>query len=131
VQLSYGVDVALTELEPIADGTRLNVHHGTSHTVARVVRAEGYAQLRLAAPVVAARGDRVVLRTHSTVGGGRILDPAPPRMLDVSRLEVLQRGDAAEIVRAVVHTPVTGPELQARALLPPPDLALGLASVRS
>ena len=31
----------------------------------------------------------------------------------------------------MVHAPVTGPELQARALLPPPELALGLASVRS
>ncbi|MFL6004751.1 MAG: selenocysteine-specific translation elongation factor [Gaiellaceae bacterium] len=129
--LSYRVDVALNELEPIADGMRVNVHHGTSHTVARVVRADGFAQLRLAAPVVAARGDRVVLRTHTTVGGGTVLDPAPPRAVDVSRLEVLERGDPAEIVRAVVHAPVTGPELQARALLPPRELALGLAAVRS
>src|SRR5437763_2044485 len=129
--LSYRVDVALTELEPIPDGTRLNVHHGTSHTVARVVRAEGYAQLRLAAPVVAARGDRVVLRAHSTVGGGVVLDPAPPRTLDVSRLAVLERGEPAEIVRAVVDAPVTGSELQSRDLLPPRELALGLAGVRS
>jgi selenocysteine-specific elongation factor len=60
-----------------------------------------------------------------------VLDPAPPRNLDVSRLELLERGEAAEIVRAVVHAPVTGPELQARALLPPRELALGLAGVRS
>src|SRR3954462_4074242 len=129
--LSYRMDVALTELEPIADGTRLNVHHGTSHTLARVVRADAYAQRRLAAPVVAARGDRVVLRRHTTVGGGTVLDPAPPRTVDTSRLEVLEHGDAVEIVRAVVHAPVMGPELQARALLPPRELALGLASVRS
>ena len=39
---------------------------------ARVVRVgERWAQLRLAAPVVAARGDRVVLRAGTTVGGGR------------------------------------------------------------
>src|SRR5690348_976101 len=37
--LSYRLDVALHELEPIADGSRLVVHHGTSHTLARVVRA--------------------------------------------------------------------------------------------
>src|SRR5690349_14828103 len=61
--LSYRLDVALNELVPVADGARVNVHHGTSHAVARVVRADGYAQLRLAAPVVAARGDRLVLRT--------------------------------------------------------------------
>jgi len=67
---SYRLEVALEELEPIADGTRLTVHHGTSRIPARVVRVgEGHAQLRLAAPVVAARGDRVVLRAETTVGG--------------------------------------------------------------
>src|SRR5207237_1961700 len=51
--VSYRVDVALDELEPIADGARVHVHHGTSECVARVVRAGGsYAQLRLSAPVV-------------------------------------------------------------------------------
>jgi len=129
--LSYRVDVALRELEPIADGARLVVHHGTSHTIARIVRADGFAQLRLAVPVVAARGDHVVLRAQTTVGGGTVLDPAPPRSLDVSRLETLERGDPVEIVRAIVRTPVTGPELQARALLPPRELALGLTAVRS
>jgi selenocysteine-specific elongation factor len=130
--LSYRLDVALHELEPIADGARVNVHHGTSHTVARVVRAGGrYAQLRLAAPVVAARGDRVVLRQHTTVGGGVVLDPSPARMIDVKRLKLLETDDAAAIVRGIVHTPVTGPGLQARGLLPPAELARGLAGVRS
>jgi selenocysteine-specific elongation factor len=129
---SYRLDIALTELEPLADGTRINVHHGTSHTVARLVRAGGgFAQLRLAAPIVAARGDRVVLRTHTTVAGGVVLDPAPPRSVDVERLELLEHGDSAAIVRATVHAPVTGPALQAHALLPPRGLALGLAGVRS
>src|SRR5207253_2552107 len=129
--LSYRVDVVLRELEPIHDGARLMVHHGTSHTVARVVRAGGrYAQLRLASPVVAARGDRFVLRSHTTLGGGVVLDPAPPRAIDPKRLELLDTGDAAAIARAVVHEPVTGPELQARALLPPPELARRLAPLR-
>ena len=40
---------------------------------ARVVRVgERFAQLRLAAPVVAARGDRVIVRGESTVGGGTV-----------------------------------------------------------
>jgi len=130
--VSYRVDIALNELEPLADGTRLNVHHGTSHTLARLVRAgDGHAQLRLAEPVVAARGDRVVLRTDTTVGGGVVLDPAPPRNVDVSRLDLLESGDAPAIVRATVYAPVTGPTLQAHALLPPRELALGLASARS
>ena len=129
---SYRLDVVLHELEPIEDGARLNVHHGTSHTVARVVRAgERYAQLRLAAPLVAARGDRLVLRSHTTVGGGVVLDPAPPRTIDPQRLELLETGDAVAIVGATVHAPVTGLELQGRGLLPPSELARGLAALRS
>ena len=129
---SYRLDVALSELEPIPDGARVTVHHGTSHTVGRVVRAGArYAQLRLAEPVVAARGDRVVLRQRTTIGGGIVLDPAPARSVDTSRLELLEHGDPEAIVRAVVHGPVTGRELQARAVLPPAELARGLAAVRS
>jgi selenocysteine-specific elongation factor len=130
--ISYRLDVVLHELEPIEDGSRLMMHHGTSHTVARVVRAGGrYAQLRLAAPIVGARGDRIVLRTHTTVGGGLVLDPAPPRAIDPQRLELLESDDPVAIVRATVHAPVTGVELQARALLPPGELARGLAAFRA
>src|SRR5206468_447719 len=101
--VSYRLDVALDELEPIADGRRLHVHHGTAELYARVVRAgERFAQLRLAAPAVAARGDRVVLRDGTTLGGARVLDPAPPRRIDPARFELLERGELA----ATVHAPV-------------------------
>ena len=90
---SYRLDVALDELVPIADGTRLNVHHGTSSVPARVVRSGGDAQLRLAAPLVAARGDRIVLRDATTVGGGVVLDPAPARHADPARFEQARRGE--------------------------------------
>jgi len=92
---------------------------------------EDYAELRLAEPVVAARGDRVVLRRHTTVGGGVVLDPKPPRVLDSERLVTLETGDNEAIVRAIVHAPVTGPELQARALLSPRDLAQGLTALQA
>ena len=36
---SYRLDVALEELEPIRDGARLHVHHGTSAVAARVTQA--------------------------------------------------------------------------------------------
>nr|MBA3736812.1 SelB C-terminal domain-containing protein [Actinomycetota bacterium] len=71
----------------------------TAMVLARVVRAERFAQLRLDAPVVAARGDRVVLRAGTTVGGGRILDPAPPRHADLERFERSARGEV------LVHAP--------------------------
>jgi selenocysteine-specific elongation factor len=97
---SYRLDVALEELTPIRDGARLHVHHGTSAVAARVTRRGGNAQLRLAEPVVAARGDRVVLRAETTVGGGVVLDPAPPRHGDAERLERVARGEET------VHAPV-------------------------
>ncbi|MFL6021237.1 MAG: selenocysteine-specific translation elongation factor [Gaiellaceae bacterium] len=82
---SYRLDVEVEELAPIPP--QVVVHHGTSATLARVARAGRFAQLRLAAPVVAARGDRVVLRAGTTVGGGRVLDPRPPRHADPKRFE--------------------------------------------
>jgi selenocysteine-specific elongation factor len=106
---SYRLDV---RLEPIAEIPRaVTLHHGTSQIPARVVHADGgRAQLRLAAPVVAARGDRFVLRTDTTVGGGVVLDPAPPRRVDAERLAMAEAGDA----RALVHEPVRADALELR-----------------
>jgi hypothetical protein len=39
------------------------------------------------------RGDAFVLRAGTTVGGGRVLDPAPPRHADPDRFERLARGE--------------------------------------
>lgn len=97
---SYRLDIALDELEPIGDAERLLVHHGTSAVLGRVTRAAGYAQLRLAAPLVVARGDRVVLRGATTVGGGTVLDPNPARHSDPERFERAARGERT------VHAPV-------------------------
>ena len=128
---SYRLEVALEELEPIADGERLSVHHGTSRIPGRVLRVgDGHAQLRLAAPVFAARGDRVVLRRETTVGGAVVLDPAPPRGRDEARDLLLEAGDPASIVRALVHAPVRVDELAARALLGGGELEEGLDAVR-
>jgi hypothetical protein len=71
--------------------------------LARVVRVgERWAQLRLSEPVVAARGDRVVLRADTTVGGGRVIDPAPPRHPSSERMELVEQG----AIGATVHEPV-------------------------
>jgi selenocysteine-specific elongation factor len=125
--VSWRLDVVLEELEPVP--AAVTVHVGTSDVPARVVREGRYAQLRLREPVVAARGDRLVLRTETTVGGGTVLDPSPPRRFDPQRLELLERSDPESIVRALVRAPVTGAGLQARGLLAPPELAQGLAAV--
>jgi selenocysteine-specific elongation factor len=96
---SFRLDLTLEPLGEIPP--RVMLHHGTAETAARVARAgERFAQLRLARPVVAARGDRIVLRASTTVGGGVVLDPAPPRHADPARFEALERGET------FVHAPV-------------------------
>jgi selenocysteine-specific elongation factor len=102
---SFRLDVTLEPLEEIPP--RVMLHHGTAETPARVARAgDRFAQLRLSRPVVAARGDRVVLRAGTTVGGGVVLDPAPPRHSDLARFEALARGEV------LVHAPARASELR-------------------
>ncbi len=96
---TFRVDVTLEALGDIPQ--RVMLHHGTAETPARVARVgDRFAQLRLSRPVVAARGDRVVLRAGTTVGGGVVLDPTPPRHADPARFEALERGEI------LVHAPV-------------------------
>ena len=65
---------------PLTRGARVQVHHGTRETAARVSPLEGeVCRLRLEAPLVAYRGDRLVLRQIAppiTVGGGEVVDAA-------------------------------------------------------
>jgi selenocysteine-specific elongation factor len=103
---SYRLDIELATADDVP--ARANVHHGTTAVLARVVRiGDRFAQLRLAEPLVAARGDHVVLRAGTTVGGGTIIDPAPPRHASEERLELVARGEVA----ATVHAPVLEAEL--------------------
>ena len=100
--VSYRLDVALAG----AVAGPVRVLHGTSATPARAVRIdEQHAQLRLERPVVAAAGDRVVLRRETTVGGGVVVDPAPPR-----------HADPAHVGRASVDSPVPLRELSLRGI---------------
>jgi selenocysteine-specific elongation factor len=67
---------------------------------------EGWVQLRLAHPVAALRGDRLILRRPSpavTVGGGMVVDPVPPRHRRmrpevIGRLEVLEQGTPEVVI---------------------------------
>jgi len=98
---SYRLDVALEALAEIP--SRVHVHHGTANILARAVRVgDHYAQLRLAEPIVAARCDRVILRADTTVGGGLVIDPSPPRHASAERMALVESGEIA----ATVHEPV-------------------------
>ncbi|MCY3790544.1 MAG: selenocysteine-specific translation elongation factor [Gemmatimonadetes bacterium] len=111
------VEVQLLASSPMtmASRTRVRLHLGTREIMARVVLPggepltpgqESFAQLRLEAPVVAAWGDRFVLRRYSpalTIGGGRVLNPRPakhrrfePALL--AHLQTLASADLPEVV---------------------------------
>ena len=125
--VSYRLDVVLEELEPVPAAVK--VHLGTADVAARVVRSGRFAQLRLEEPVVAARGDRPALPAATPGGGGRVTAPAPPRRLAPERLEILERGDPAEIVTLLTAEPVKTTALQGMGLWTPAQLASGLAAL--
>jgi selenocysteine-specific elongation factor len=128
--LGYRLDVALDDAEPVAHGARVQVCHGTSAVPARVVRIDSrYAQLRLDRPLVAARGDRLVLRRETTVGGARVLDPAPPRRPLEARMRLLDGDDPAALLLGIVSAPVTAESLRRRALLDDGELEDGLRAL--
>ncbi len=71
--------------------TPVHVYHATSHTTAHLALLEGnrlapgqraLAELVLDAPLLAKRGDRLIVRDHGlerTLGGGAVIDNHPPR----------------------------------------------------
>ena len=89
------VDIRLQLLTSAAKGVkhraRFRLHTATSEVGAELILLdrdslapgeETFAQLRLAAPLLLLPGDPFVLRSYSpqtTVGGGNVLDPFPPR----------------------------------------------------
>ena len=97
---SYRLDIRLAELAPVP--AAVTVHLGTRAVPARLVRDGEYAQLRLASAVVAARGDRVVLRTDTTVAAASL---STPRRRAAST-EHASRRSSVETRSAFVHAPV-------------------------
>jgi len=89
-QPTHAVDVRLRTLSGWSVERRgaWHAHLGTAQRTARVlptaagaISGEGTARLELDGPVVAAAGDRLILReagAWETVAGGEVLDPHPP-----------------------------------------------------
>jgi selenocysteine-specific elongation factor len=94
------IDAAL-DLRDDLHGRRVMVHHGTRAVPARLAAlGAGLWQIRLEAPLLAAAGDRLVVRSVAppdTLAGGTVLDPRARRhgrRPDVlARLERLRRGE--------------------------------------
>jgi selenocysteine-specific elongation factor len=149
---TYRVDVALSWAAPDArsdGGARVGVHHGTRESPARIVELGGrFFQLRLEQPIVALRGDRLVIRSLAppdTLGGGVVLDATPrrhgPSRDLLARLTALERGDEPVAVEPAAAEPgaeersapppltdadhAVEARLRAAGTAPPPDQELG------
>ena len=104
---TYRVDVALEWAAGRAARRRRAASPSTTGRARRPARLAElggrFCQLRLEEPLVAARGDRLVIRSLAppdTLGGGVVLDPAPRAATALARparrLARLERGGAAE-----------------------------------
>ena len=94
-ELTSRVDARLTLLKeatrPLKFRDPVHLHLGTARATAKVVLLDRdklepgesvLTQIQLDQPLVAHRQDRFILRSYSpmtTIGGGRIIDPKPPR----------------------------------------------------
>jgi selenocysteine-specific elongation factor len=100
----------------LADGSdhdqRVQVHHGTRTAAGRLVGlGDGLWQVRLEAPVLAAAGDRIVVRSvgpPDTLGGGVVLDADArrhgARAAATERLRRLARGEPDPEPEAAAET---------------------------
>jgi selenocysteine-specific elongation factor len=136
MMLDCELEVLATSPIPIKDLTRVHLHLGTAQVLARVrvlggakhVRPgeQGTVQLRLESPLVAARGDRFILRRYSpldTIAGGRVIDAYPEKHSVASAAEaqqVRELGDADAVEAGARFVEDAGPgsiserELQTR-----------------
>jgi selenocysteine-specific elongation factor len=105
---------------PVKTRDRVRFHAGTSEVMARVLLLDrqelapgqsAFARFRLEAPLVAVPGDRFVIRSYSpmvTIGGGTLLDIAPPRFKRkgpalIAHLTLLREGRPEAVVEEHVR----------------------------
>ncbi|MBA3407865.1 MAG: selenocysteine-specific translation elongation factor [Solirubrobacterales bacterium] len=128
---THRVDAALRlAREPAA---RVHVHHGARDAPARLVPLGGdFWQARLEQPLLAAPGDRLVVRSLAppdTLGGGVVLDAHPPRHAASAtvraRLEALRAGASPRVPLA--RSPAERPD---RGVAEHRDAEAGRGSVR-
>jgi selenocysteine-specific elongation factor len=118
--LDVRLDVLASAPRALAHNAEVEVYLGAAEVPARVALFEddelepgttGWAQIRLAQPLVAARGDRFIVRVPSpslTIGGGVVVDPHPRRYRRQNAavlrwLATLADGTSDDIVLAILR----------------------------
>src|SRR5206468_4107545 len=127
--LSARIAVLASASAPLTHDETVKVHAGTAEIMARVSVLEGaaiepgavgWAQLRLAAPLAVAVGDRFVIRRPSppeTLGGGAVADVTGERLRRREAVAVLERRSAptaASRLLAALDVPRSPEEAGAR-----------------
>jgi selenocysteine-specific elongation factor len=135
--LAVRLAVLASASAPLEHDEEVKVHVGTAETMARAALLEGseiapgatgWVQLRLAAPVAVAVGDRLVVRRPSpseTIGGGAVADLATIRLRrraeTVAALERRTAPSAASRLLASLDVPRTPAEAAERSGLAPAE----------
>ncbi|HEU5348865.1 MAG TPA: selenocysteine-specific translation elongation factor [Ktedonobacterales bacterium] len=118
--LDVRLNVLVSAPRPLSHNAEVEVYLGSAEVPARVALLEGdelqpgaagWAQLRLAQPIVAARADRFIIRIPSpslTIGGGVVVDPFPRRhrrhdSAVLAWLATLADGSPEDIVLAMLR----------------------------
>jgi selenocysteine-specific elongation factor len=120
----------LPSAKPLKHRAPVHFHAGTAEVEAEVRRLRGsdplrpgtrdYVRFLLSEPLLLLPGDRFIVRMFSpvvTIGGGVVLDIAPPRRAPLERLRILETAPEAERIALLVRESRYGmgmPELVAR-----------------
>ncbi|MEP6540483.1 MAG: selenocysteine-specific translation elongation factor, partial [Bryobacteraceae bacterium] len=112
----------LPSAKPVKNRAPVHLHSGTSEVVAeyRSLGSPRFARLRLREPVLLLPGDRFIVRMFSpvvTIGGGVVLDIAPPRKDTPERLTILAEGTVQHRIALFIRESRFGqstPQLVAR-----------------
>lgn len=119
-RLDVAVEYLADNSKNLKNRTPVRLHTGTSEIISRIVLLEqeelrpgerGFAQIVLSEKGVAVAGDHFVLRSYSpvtTIGGGRIIDPAPRKHKRlhpdvIKEMQVLQNGALPDKVAVILE----------------------------
>ena len=134
--------------KPLKSRMRVRLHIGTAEALGRVTvlgkdeiapSGEGLMQFKSETPIVAARGDRFVIRSYSpmrVIGGGVVLEPNAARhkrfdQAVVSALEAKRQGDPRELVEQALLSggALPAPEIAKSAGLSAEDAAQAIQAL--
>ena len=132
--------------KPLTQRQRVRFHLGTTEILGRIhllekneitPGQEGFAQILLEEPVVAASGDRFVLRFYSpshTIAGGKVLGVAEFKRKrfkenELAQMRMKDLGDPLDLLEREIAEPSTGTDLASRLHITTSELEVSLKAL--